>query len=204
MKTNNEGVAPRIFNFGTIHRWVVSFMLRLHYPRYPLDRRLGGLQSRLDAVAKRKIPAPSGKISAVVQPVHCHDNLHFPPLWILRTKCMSYTHTSVRLYISELLDRLEIISCWKSKLKLVEPILLWFVLAQCSNRYLSNAFKRQLVAQKKVNTDHFSMKFFKYMICLIEGLRRADHPSKESCQMSKLIHNFRSNSELEQATRPNP
>jgi hypothetical protein len=38
----------------------------------------------------------------------------------------------------------------------------------------------------------------------VETLRRADHPSKESCQMSKLIHNFRSNSELEQVTRPNP
>jgi hypothetical protein len=37
-----------------------------------------------------------------------------------------------------------------------------------------------------------------------QALRRADHPSKESCQMSKLIHNFRSNFELEQATRSNP
>jgi hypothetical protein len=35
----------------------------------------------------------------------------------------------------------------------------------------------------------------------VEALRRADHSSKESCQMSQLIHNFRSNFELEQAPR---
>jgi hypothetical protein len=32
----------------------------------------------------------------------------------------------------------------------------------------------------------------------------ADHPSKESCQMSKTIYNFRSISESKQAMRPNP
>jgi len=42
---------------------VVSFTPRPLYlqgksPWYPLDRRLGGPQSRLDAVVKRKIPSP--------------------------------------------------------------------------------------------------------------------------------------------------
>jgi hypothetical protein len=41
---------PRLLDLGTSWRWVVSFTLRLLYPRekspwYPLDRRLDGLQS---------------------------------------------------------------------------------------------------------------------------------------------------------------
>jgi hypothetical protein len=44
-------IAPRILDFGTTRRWVVSFVPRPLYPRgkiapYPLDRRLGGPQSR--------------------------------------------------------------------------------------------------------------------------------------------------------------
>jgi len=44
-------VAPRILDLGTIWRWVVSFTPRQPYPqgkspRYPLNRRLGGPQSR--------------------------------------------------------------------------------------------------------------------------------------------------------------
>jgi len=43
-------IAPRIFDLGTRWSWVVSFTPRQLYPegrspRYPLDRRLGGLQS---------------------------------------------------------------------------------------------------------------------------------------------------------------
>jgi len=43
------GVAPRILNLGTEWRGVVSFTVRSLYPkgkgtRYPLDRRLDGLQ----------------------------------------------------------------------------------------------------------------------------------------------------------------
>jgi hypothetical protein len=45
------GIAPRILDLGTRWRWVVSFTPRPLYPRgnspaYPLDRRLGGPQSR--------------------------------------------------------------------------------------------------------------------------------------------------------------
>jgi hypothetical protein len=45
------GIAPHIFDLGTTWRWVVSFTPRPLYlqgkiPWYPLDRRLGGTQSR--------------------------------------------------------------------------------------------------------------------------------------------------------------
>jgi hypothetical protein len=47
----NGGIAPCIFYLGTRSRWVVNFTLRPFYPQgkspwYPLDRRLGGPQSR--------------------------------------------------------------------------------------------------------------------------------------------------------------
>jgi len=41
------GIARHIFKLGARWRWVVSFTPRLLYHRqYPLDRRLGGYQSR--------------------------------------------------------------------------------------------------------------------------------------------------------------
>jgi hypothetical protein len=53
MKTcwGNGGIAPRILDLGIRWTWVVSFTPRPFYPQgkspeYPLDRRLGGPQSR--------------------------------------------------------------------------------------------------------------------------------------------------------------
>jgi hypothetical protein len=46
------GIAPRIRDLGTRWRWVVSFMPRPLHPRYPLDRRLGGPQSRSENVCQ--------------------------------------------------------------------------------------------------------------------------------------------------------
>jgi hypothetical protein len=51
-----ESIAPRI-NLGPRWRWVVSFMPWPHYhqcksPRYPLERRLGGSQSRSGCCGK--------------------------------------------------------------------------------------------------------------------------------------------------------
>jgi hypothetical protein len=53
MKTycGSGGIAPRILDLGTRWRWVVIFIPRPLYPQgnspwYPLDRRLGGPQSR--------------------------------------------------------------------------------------------------------------------------------------------------------------
>jgi hypothetical protein len=45
------GIAPRILDLGTRWRWMVNFTARPLYPqakspRYPLDERLGGPQSR--------------------------------------------------------------------------------------------------------------------------------------------------------------
>jgi hypothetical protein len=48
---------------------VVSFMPRPLYPEYPLDRKLGEPRAGLDAVAKKKAPAPAGNRTPVVQPV---------------------------------------------------------------------------------------------------------------------------------------
>jgi hypothetical protein len=40
------GKAPHILNFSTIMMYMVSFTLRFHYSRCPMNRRLDGLQSR--------------------------------------------------------------------------------------------------------------------------------------------------------------
>jgi hypothetical protein len=60
MKTywGSGGIVPRILNFGTKWTGGVSFTPRPLYPQvespwYPLNRRLGGPQSRLDAVEKQ-------------------------------------------------------------------------------------------------------------------------------------------------------
>jgi hypothetical protein len=45
MYWGNGGIAPRILNLSARWRWVVSFILQPLYPWYPLDRKLGGLQS---------------------------------------------------------------------------------------------------------------------------------------------------------------
>jgi hypothetical protein len=51
------GIAPRILDLGTRRRWVASFAPRPLYPRYPLDRRLGGPQSRSGGCVV-EIPSP--------------------------------------------------------------------------------------------------------------------------------------------------
>jgi hypothetical protein len=55
----SEGITPRIHNFGTKQRWVIRFTpLPLYFwgksPRYPLTRRLGGLQSRSRRCGEKK------------------------------------------------------------------------------------------------------------------------------------------------------
>jgi hypothetical protein len=71
------GVAPRNLDLGTRWRWVVSFTPRPLYPqgkspRYPLDRRRGGPQSRSGCGGEEKIPSPrreSNPRTPIVQPV---------------------------------------------------------------------------------------------------------------------------------------
>jgi hypothetical protein len=71
------GIARRILNFGTRWRWVVSFTPRPLYPQrksppYPLDRRLGGPQSRSgrgDEKNSQPPPRESNPRTPIVQPV---------------------------------------------------------------------------------------------------------------------------------------
>jgi hypothetical protein len=65
MKTywGSGGIVPIIFDLGARRRLVVSFTLRPLYPqgkspRYPLDRRLGGLQSRSGRCSEEKNSQP--------------------------------------------------------------------------------------------------------------------------------------------------
>jgi hypothetical protein len=69
----NWGITPRILNLRTRWKWVASFMPRPLYPRgknlwVPTDGCMDH-KSGLDAVAKRKMSAPSGNRTPVVQPV---------------------------------------------------------------------------------------------------------------------------------------
>jgi hypothetical protein len=58
-----------ILDRGTRWRWVVSLTPQPLYPRYPLDRRLGGPQSWPGRYAEEKNLAPAGNRTPAVQPV---------------------------------------------------------------------------------------------------------------------------------------
>jgi hypothetical protein len=56
---------PHFLDLGTSWRWVINFSPRPLYPqgkshRYPLDRRLGGPQSRSERFGEEKILDPTG------------------------------------------------------------------------------------------------------------------------------------------------
>jgi hypothetical protein len=75
MYLGNGGIAPRIPALGPRWRWVDSFTHRPLYPQgknpwYPLDRRLGGPQSRsgLDGEEKNSQPPPRLE-PPIIQPV---------------------------------------------------------------------------------------------------------------------------------------
>jgi hypothetical protein len=58
-------IDPHFLDLGTSWRWVVNFTPRPLYPReksprYPLDRRLGGPQSRSGRPGEEKILGPTG------------------------------------------------------------------------------------------------------------------------------------------------
>jgi hypothetical protein len=69
------GVAQRILDLGTRWRWVASFTPRPLYtqgkcPWYPLDRRLGGPQSRSGRGGEEKNSQPlPGAEFPIIQPV---------------------------------------------------------------------------------------------------------------------------------------
>jgi hypothetical protein len=68
-------IAPRILDLGTIRRWVVSFTPRPLYPqgkspRYSLDRRLGGPQSRSGRGGEEKNShSLPGLEPSIIQPI---------------------------------------------------------------------------------------------------------------------------------------
>jgi hypothetical protein len=72
------GIAPRILDLGTIWRWVVSFTPRPFHLQgknawYPLDRMLGGTQSRSGRGGEDKNSQPlPGLEHSIIQPVAKH------------------------------------------------------------------------------------------------------------------------------------
>jgi hypothetical protein len=81
---------------------VVSFTARPLPPRaqsswYPLDRRLGGPQSRSGRGGKRKIPTPTGTRTPIVQPV-AYTKLKFNFIKILKKKSFLLNINLIRIY----------------------------------------------------------------------------------------------------------
>jgi hypothetical protein len=84
-----------ILNIGT-RRWVVSFTPRSLYPRgnsprYPLNRKLGGPQSRSESWEVEKISA--GNWTSVVQPVACGYTGCAVPVYRKANSCSSSQKT---------------------------------------------------------------------------------------------------------------
>jgi hypothetical protein len=76
--------STHILGLGTRRRWVVIFMSRPLYsqrksPWYPLDRRLGGPQSRW---WREKFPAPSGNRTPIIQPAVQRYSIELPGFYI--------------------------------------------------------------------------------------------------------------------------
>jgi hypothetical protein len=71
----NGGIAPRILDLGIRWRWVVNFTPRPLYPQrkspwYPLDRGLGGHQSRSGRGGEEKNSQPQPALEhPIIQPV---------------------------------------------------------------------------------------------------------------------------------------
>jgi hypothetical protein len=108
----SDGTAPRILNLGTRWRWVVSFTPWPLYPQrkspwYPLNRRLGGTQSRFERSGEEKNsqplpgiepPSPSPHPSAI--PLSYPGS--FPFIWtvissytIFNRECSAWAITSL-------------------------------------------------------------------------------------------------------------
>jgi hypothetical protein len=81
------GIAPPILDLGTRWRWVVSFTPRPLYPQgkspcHPLDRKLGGSQSRSGHSDEKKNSQPlPGLKPPIIQPVA--QRYATEPFWLL-------------------------------------------------------------------------------------------------------------------------
>jgi hypothetical protein len=86
----NGGIVPRILDLSTRLRWMVSFTPRPLYPNekkiwYPLDRRLGGLQSRSGGGGKEKNSQPlPGLELPIIQPVSQSYTTELSHLYTMR------------------------------------------------------------------------------------------------------------------------
>jgi hypothetical protein len=74
----HEDVLRRILNLGTRWKWVVNFTIPP--PLHPLDKRLGGSQSRYGCCDKEEIPDIFGNRTPVVLPA----TNHYTVLYILQ------------------------------------------------------------------------------------------------------------------------
>jgi hypothetical protein len=94
------GIAPRILDFGTRWRWVVSVTPRQLYPREraPGTHWIGGWvgpRAVLDAVVKRKIPSPrqeSNSTAPIFQPVAQLAFSQKTSIWIFKAVKASMLH----------------------------------------------------------------------------------------------------------------
>jgi hypothetical protein len=84
-------IAPRIFNLDATWRWVVSFTPRPLYsqrknPWYPLDRRLGELQSRPGRCGEEKNfqPLPGIEHGSSSPSTSRYTNYAIPGSWMLK------------------------------------------------------------------------------------------------------------------------
>jgi hypothetical protein len=94
----NGGIDRSILNLGIRLGWLVSFTGRSHYPRYPMDRRLGAPQIRPGHC--QEIPLPcreSNTGSSTIQPVshrYTERSIPAPSRFIL----ILSSHLLVRLF----------------------------------------------------------------------------------------------------------
>jgi hypothetical protein len=101
-------IYPHFLDLSTSCRWVVSFMSGPHYSRgkssqYPLDRRLGGPQSRSGICGEEKNSWPYQALNSeplVVQPVaSCYtDTLSQLPDYVYQTE-KNYGQRSHKLFL---------------------------------------------------------------------------------------------------------
>jgi hypothetical protein len=113
------GIEPHILDVGTRCRWVVSFATRVLYPKgksswYPLERRLGGPQSRFGRGREEKNYQPLPRFEhAIIQPVVQRYTTELSPLFIRRLVVKLIFHVYNPL-LSQIYFKMYMFLCWPS------------------------------------------------------------------------------------------
>jgi hypothetical protein len=99
------GIVPRIIDLGTIWRSVVSFTPGRFTPRerapwYPLDRKMGGLQSRSGRCGEEKNSQPLQGLESPMKPVKFSPHIHIFPLRYDLLSTELYRHSIEKLWSS--------------------------------------------------------------------------------------------------------